>query len=139
MAGRDQDGLRPSRDADLHRPRRRPVAPGIHTRPQCGTARPELRPLGRGRHGEHRDRAGQGRRDGPTLRDRAPAGSKLADELRGSAGPNVLTGGAGNDDLFGLGGDDVLKGGAGGDGMDGGPGTDSCLQGPRTGSTQHCE
>lgn len=52
-------------------------------------------------------------------------GSKFADKLQGSSGPNTLVGAAGVDSLNGLDGDDVLNGGTGNDVLAGSNGLDT--------------
>ncbi|MIL09020.1 hypothetical protein BZU93_24435, partial [Salmonella enterica subsp. enterica] len=52
-------------------------------------------------------------------------GSNLADDITGSAGPDLLQGGSGNDKLTGGAGNDVLDGGTGADRMTGGAGNDA--------------
>ncbi|MGH2710689.1 MAG: peptidoglycan DD-metalloendopeptidase family protein [Actinomycetota bacterium] len=63
-------------------------------------------------------------------------GTPKAEEIRGTAGPDIVLGGDGNDTIYGLSGDDRLCGGPGDDlldgdseynYLDGGEGTDTCL------------
>jgi Ca2+-binding RTX toxin-like protein len=54
-------------------------------------------------------------------------GSRHADVLVGSAGPNALYGASGNDKLYGGKGKDVLDGAEGKDRADGGPARDECF------------
>ena len=56
-------------------------------------------------------------------------GSRFADVIAGSTGPNRLVGGLGNDTLNGVAGNDVLDGGPGADHLSGGPGSDRMLGG----------
>ncbi len=74
-------------------------------------------------------------------------GSRFADVIAGSTGPNRLVGGLGNDTLNGVAGNDVLDGGPGADHLAGGPGTDRllggsghdlCSQGPGRGVSLSC-
>ena len=73
-------------------------------------------------------------------------GSRFADQLGGSNGPNMLWGGPGNDKLSALGGADTLYGEAGNDFLDGGNGVDTinggtganwCFLGERVRACRH--
>jgi serralysin len=84
-------------------------------------------------------RRDSGSESDPVLAIENVRGTAGDDVIIGDANANLLIGGAGHDTINARAGSDTLHGGQGNDNLDGAAGNDTCAGGPGTDTTQMCE